>query len=580
MNALQATNNIMDMLRSTINRLVVYGEAPAGTHAEHRLAEEIKSIFEEKLDLTARLIGVPVVVWGDEGSSVYGCGFELQAVAWPAYPGGVVEGEAVVVQGLNELRERDVAERIVVSKAPLDPDEAVAFYRVARARGAIGLVFYDEFPGRFRRIVVVDAPFTLSSTGLAGIPVVHIRREDSQKIVECRRLKLVHGGRLESGYGYTVEAILELGSGDYEVIVSAHHDHWLSGANDNLAGVAAILAVARLLSSRRGAGRIRLVSFTAEEFGDPGLPGWYWAYGSRKYVEMLEAMGILDNVVAVLNFDIAGASSVSLYSTGMLKRILAHLADKIGFKFSSLEPDTTDSDSYSFSSLGIEAATVMGYDTWLEFYHTDVDTPEKLDYNKLATLVKLYTEAAIELLERGWKAFSYSEYAKELYIYLRDFPPLTASLYRLQRATPIAEAHGLHHILAKSYRRLNRVLPTVIYSERRSGAVELESYIALPLLYLSDLRTIREAENRAKGGNCQEAITILKKLDVFRVTSRGRLLPSPGEGLNFAGCDNLGHVLDVLERVTRHRLWESSIAAARSIDEVYESIVRSIPTND
>ncbi|HIQ23715.1 MAG TPA: M28 family peptidase [Pyrodictium delaneyi] len=577
---MSTTSNIVDKLRLLVERLARYGEAPAGTRSEYLLAKEIKSLFEEEAGVDARLIPLPVNAWVDEGSLVHACGREVRAAAWPGHAGSEVEGEAVAINSIDDLWKRSVEGRIVVAELPRDPDRTLVFYNAARRRGAAGIVFYDWLSGRFRRIVVSDAPLTLESTGLASIPVVHVRREYAHDILSCRELRLVHGGRMESSYGYIVEAILELGSGDHEVIVSAHHDNWFSGANDNLSGVAAVLAVAKLAQSLAGAsGRIRLVSFTAEEFGDPRLPGWYWAYGSREYAAMLKAAGLLDDVVAVLNFDMAAVHGASLYSTPMLRRILVRLADSLGLEFASVEPDTTDSDSFSFSSIGLEAATIMGYDTWLELYHTDMDTPARLDYEVLALAVRLYAEASIELLKKGWRLFSYNDYVKELHDSLRVFPPLAASLYKLQRITEAAESRGLYRLLGRAYRMLNAVLPVTVYSEKYSGDVELESYTALPLLYLRDLDILQAARDAAKKGDCERVLSAIRGLDVFRATVRGGLVPAPAGlpgTISTQDCRSLARAISAVERAARRMVWMSSTRAAESLEEVYSILAEAI----
>jgi hypothetical protein len=78
------------------------------------------------------------------------------------------------------------------------------------------------------------------------------------------------------------------------VLVGAHYDAFWMGADDNSSGVAAVLELARVLSSRKFDRTIRFVAFDLEELG---------LTGSTRYVSRLEDPSA---IVATIVFDCVG----------------------------------------------------------------------------------------------------------------------------------------------------------------------------------------------------------------------------------------------------------------------------------
>jgi Zn-dependent M28 family amino/carboxypeptidase len=93
----------------------------------------------------------------------------------------------------------------------------------------------------------------------------------------------------------TVRADIPGGShADEIVLVSAHHDAWFFGADDNATGVAVILEVARVLADAEPDRTVRIVSFDREEEGLVGAAD----YASREEgfyrVVNLDSVGYTD----------------------------------------------------------------------------------------------------------------------------------------------------------------------------------------------------------------------------------------------------------------------------------------------
>ena len=202
------------------------------------------------------------------------------------------------------------------------------------------------------------------------------------------------------------------------VVVGAHYDSARNtpGANDNASGAAAVLELARMLRDRDGKSgkRIRLVLFVNEEppyFGTDGM-------GSLQYARSLAARG--ERVVAMYSLETLGFYSSEPGSqrypapfgmvfpdradfvafVGMLgsrpllqetmRSFRSHTAfPSIGGVAPRQVPGIGWSDHWAFAEQGFQA--VMITDTALfryPHYHRPTDTPDKVDAQKLARVVK------------------------------------------------------------------------------------------------------------------------------------------------------------------------------------------------
>lgn len=207
------------------------------------------------------------------------------------------------------------------------------------------------------------------------------------------------------------------------LVVGAHYDSAFDapGANDNGSGVAALLVVAERLRSHRPARtRLRLVFFVNEE--PPHFQ--YETMGSLVYARALAATG--EKVRAMLALETLGSYSdapgsqrypfplgialpsradfVAVVGTFGNRPLAAEVTRRlrettafpsIGGVAPAIIPGIDWSDHWSFGQVGIPA--VMITDTALfryPYYHTPEDTPDKLDYERLARV----TEGIVEVV--------------------------------------------------------------------------------------------------------------------------------------------------------------------------------------
>lgn len=209
------------------------------------------------------------------------------------------------------------------------------------------------------------------------------------------------------------------------VLLGAHYDsvQGSPGADDNASGVAALLEIGRLLAGAQPARTIRLVAFVNEE--PPFFP--FGQMGSRLYARAARERG--DDIRVMLSLEMLGtyrdepgsqryppllrwfyprrgnfvAFVSNLRSRGALREAVRAFRSHSDFPCESLAtlaivPGVAWSDHRSFWREGYRA--VMVTDTAFfrnPRYHTELDTPETLDYPAMARVVDGLALAALEL---------------------------------------------------------------------------------------------------------------------------------------------------------------------------------------
>lgn len=200
------------------------------------------------------------------------------------------------------------------------------------------------------------------------------------------------------------------------VIVGAHYDSAMHtpGANDNASGVAALLALAKRFYGRPSDRTLRFVAFAAEEwpfFQTEKMGSWVYARKCRQRGDRIVAMIDLETIGYYT--DTPASQRYPLWvgllypSTGNFVAIVgdpgsAELLRQVVAIFRQHEPFPCEgaalprlireaglSDHWAFWQEGYPA--VMVTDTAMfryPYYHQPEDTPEKLDYLRLARVVR------------------------------------------------------------------------------------------------------------------------------------------------------------------------------------------------
>jgi len=215
-----------------------------------------------------------------------------------------------------------------------------------------------------------------------------------------------------------VEGVLK-GAGEGVVLVGAHYDSVAGspGANDNGSGVAALLEMARLLAGRPLAQTVRLVAFVNEE------PPFFQSPEMGSYVHAAEARRRGDPITAMFSLETVGCYSdepgsqrypmplglfypnvgnfvgfvSNLPSRGVLHRAVAAFRRHTSFPCEQVAvpgwiAGVGWSDHWSFWKHGYPGVMVTDTAPFrYVHYHTAEDTPDKIDYPRMAEVVKALT---------------------------------------------------------------------------------------------------------------------------------------------------------------------------------------------
>jgi hypothetical protein len=212
---------------------------------------------------------------------------------------------------------------------------------------------------------------------------------------------------------------------DEIVLIGAHYDSVIGspGANDNASGVAAVLEVARLLSNRELDRTVRFVAFVNEEppfcfTGDMGSR--VYAKRARECSEKIVAMLSLETIGCY--FDTAGSQAYpfpfgllypktgnfiafvgNLSSRRLVRRCIATFRRRAAFPSEGVAapgylPGIFWSDHWSFWRERYRAVMVTDTAPFrYAQYHTPLDLPHKVDYERTARVVCGVAEVVEEL---------------------------------------------------------------------------------------------------------------------------------------------------------------------------------------
>ncbi|MEA1978964.1 MAG: M20/M25/M40 family metallo-hydrolase, partial [Chloroflexota bacterium] len=184
------------------------------------------------------------------------------------------------------------------------------------------------------------------------------------------------------------------------VIISAHYDHmgqapdgtvW-PGANDDASGVAALLEIARTWHELGYVPR-RTVLFAAWDGEELGL------LGSREYTQ--HPSYPLDNTLAVIQLDMIGGGGdvLQVDGHGGVEAQIIAAAEVMGLDAAVTEVGR--SDHIPFLQAGVPASMIGWLDTEDQYrdYHRPIDTPERIDLDRLEQSLKVTNLALLGLVE-------------------------------------------------------------------------------------------------------------------------------------------------------------------------------------
>lgn len=209
------------------------------------------------------------------------------------------------------------------------------------------------------------------------------------------------------------------------VVVGAHYDSAIDcpAANDNGSGVAVLLALAERFAHARVEKRLRFVAFTNEE------PPFSFGVHMGSHVHARKAQHRGERIAAMISLETMGYYSdepgsqvypppvgllypsvgnfigfvSNLRSKPLLERALRSFRSNVSFPsegaaLPSMVPGVGWSDHWSFWQFGYPAIMVTDTAPFrYPHYHRATDTPDKLDYERLARVARGMEFVVVEL---------------------------------------------------------------------------------------------------------------------------------------------------------------------------------------
>jgi len=334
------------------------------------------------------------------------------------------EGEAEIVlleDGLEaeEYEGLDPKDKVVLTKG----DVRRVHYLAVEKGGAVGMIYdgIKELPGLERRL---DNALQYTSFwwyggerkcfGFVLSPEEGERLRRSIKSGSVAKVRAKVISRFWDGSLEVVSALLP-GESDEEVVVVAHLCHPQWSANDNASGSATILEMARTLHGLIHGSRLKKPRRSIRFLLVPEFTGTY------AYLAAHEER--LPKMIAGLNLDMVGESqelcgstlvverlpaSTPAFSGDLLERLLEAAAEDSGaggypsFRYGS-SPFSGGSDHTLLSDpmVGIPSPLLIQWPD--KFYHTSLDTQDKVDPQMLARVGKVAGTYAYFLALAGWE---------------------------------------------------------------------------------------------------------------------------------------------------------------------------------
>ncbi|MEM0026474.1 MAG: M28 family peptidase [Ignisphaera sp.] len=384
------------MVRETIriaNTVSSFGEVVAGSDKELALLNILRGFVEDHSD-SIYLDPVPVTSWHEDYCVIEIDGDTYRCAIQPPIQTNLDEEVAkssIIAMNAEQAVKRSFTERslqnkVVVVETPRDPDDIAT---IARALGEHepSLIIFSDNLNTIRRIVVLSnliAAYDRSSP--VKTPVIVVPSYVAKKIIESDKARILAKSATRESYGYNFIA-KSYGSGDREIYIVAHHDHWLSGASDNVLGVALATTLFKNMTSLNSVKRgLALALFTAEEGFPQRLSSFYWLVGSRHFVSK-NFYRLFEEVEAVINIDVVYSNDVRVSTSSPILRS-AIVNDGLNL---DVVNDNIIFDSFSFSVVGIPSATINSFHKALEsgIYHSDLDVVSNVSVDAIQKFAEI-----------------------------------------------------------------------------------------------------------------------------------------------------------------------------------------------
>ena len=403
-------------LRHVVDRLAAIGSSPLGFRAtgtpEDRAVADLVAAEMRDMGLAGVAVEpVPVDGWRLLGARVEvadGATYECAAMGGAPPTGATGVAAPLVDAGTGERRRLDrleVAGRIALLDWRTRTSPIAEIGLELGRRGALGIILNCPEGGPFYQAERALGSF--ASHWYAGAPpFVTMCKEDAADLRDAHRaaaarVRLTLDAELTlDAPGCNVVGYLEGERSGAPIVVGAHHDGWFSASFDNATGVAAVLALARALTTagRRPRHDICFTSRTAEEYGLTGSAyGWCtgaWGQISETHPDWGAGSPFH------LNLEASGHPALRLLMEAPVEltrwtRRLARTGVAEGWLTSGWythRPPVTGTELWPFLVSGVPGVSAY---TWERAfmrgeYHTQHDTAALVDFAHLERLCRFY----------------------------------------------------------------------------------------------------------------------------------------------------------------------------------------------
>ncbi len=398
---------------ATLTDLSAFGPKHIGTAANLQARQYVQSRFGEAGLKNVHTESFDFPRWSLDSSrfsvSVDG------ATTMPGYDvfeaSGSGQADGAVVW-CNTAHPSDLASLDLTGKVALvvrdDSYHRSAQYLNVTQAGAVAMLYISQSPSNLRQVGSVR--FDWEAEG--GIPAITVGEDDGNAIQAA-----VAGG-------HTVTASIDVatsstpsmganvvgtvpGKSSAEIVLGAHYDTWFDGATDNGSGVAELLALAeRYAHAGRPEYTLVFVAYDGEEVA---------LYGGYAFLRAHDIVAH-EQVLAYLNFETPSALDPSLIGLGSSNQPVLQNALNDAGELTASYPLIVGLEVVAQVLGGIIPTDNHGMDrSWLPtvstavngpYYHTDEDTPDKVDLPLLAQSTDGFVTALDLLLADATTGFA------------------------------------------------------------------------------------------------------------------------------------------------------------------------------
>ncbi|GAB4533139.1 MAG: hypothetical protein Kow0063_14660 [Anaerolineae bacterium] len=373
------------------------GPRPIGSPGNHAAAGYIQEVFQAAgLEVETQRFGCPA--WEDGGTSLALDGEPVEAAANAFSPPCDVTAPGVSVGTVAGLEAADLAGRVGIlygelTQSPLSPkswflksEREDHIIRLLEEKNPAALVTVQPRMGDLER-VIVDWEFRIPSATVparAGLAIL------------CRHNPTLHLRiQSRSGPGHTCNVVARKeGESQARIVLCAHYDTTIDtpGALDNAAGVAALLALAQVLSQRQLTHGLEWIVFSGHEY----LP-----LGDDEYLR--RCGDGLEGIIVAINFDAVGqylaANSMAMFasSAAFQERVVEISREYPGLAWVAPWPESNHS---TFAMRGVPAIAFSSAGR-IRLDHLRADSVEWVSPARLKEVVALVMKIVEDVQDKS-----------------------------------------------------------------------------------------------------------------------------------------------------------------------------------